>query len=100
LNGEINAPEIRLVGVDGEQLGIVSLTDALAKAEAADLDQVELGGFRFRNRVAQRNDAELLAVHAHQPNLGSVDFAVQSLLLLVKSYCGISITFKKKRPNY
>jgi len=42
LNGEINAPEIRLVGVDGEQLGIVSLTDALAKAEAAELDLVEI----------------------------------------------------------
>ena len=35
-------PEIRLVGVDGEQLGIVSLADALAKAEAAELDLVEI----------------------------------------------------------
>jgi translation initiation factor IF-3 len=42
LNGEINAPEIRLVGVEGEQLGIVSLTEALAKAEAAELDLVEI----------------------------------------------------------
>ncbi|HXR55838.1 MAG TPA: translation initiation factor IF-3 [Casimicrobiaceae bacterium] len=42
LNGEINAPEIRLVGVDGEQFGIVSLADALGKAEAAELDLVEI----------------------------------------------------------
>ncbi|HLX27126.1 MAG TPA: translation initiation factor IF-3 [Casimicrobiaceae bacterium] len=42
LNGEINAPEIRLVGVDGEQLGIVALQEALAKAEAAELDLVEI----------------------------------------------------------
>jgi translation initiation factor IF-3 len=42
LNGEINAPEIRLVGVEGEQLGIVSLSEAMAKAEAADLDLVEI----------------------------------------------------------
>ncbi|MDQ2916469.1 MAG: translation initiation factor IF-3 [Casimicrobiaceae bacterium] len=42
LNGEINAPEIRLVGVEGEQLGIVSLTEALAKAEVAELDLVEI----------------------------------------------------------
>jgi translation initiation factor IF-3 len=42
LNGEINAPEIRLVGVDGEQLGIVSLAEALGKAEAAELDLVEI----------------------------------------------------------
>jgi translation initiation factor IF-3 len=42
LNAEINAPEIRLVGVDGEQLGIVSLAEALGKAEAAELDLVEI----------------------------------------------------------
>jgi len=30
------------VGVDGEQLGIVSLSDAIAKAEAAELDLVEI----------------------------------------------------------
>jgi translation initiation factor IF-3 len=42
INGEINSPEIRLVGVEGEQLGIVSLAEALAKAEAAELDLVEI----------------------------------------------------------
>ncbi|MGE5739073.1 MAG: translation initiation factor IF-3 [Betaproteobacteria bacterium] len=42
LNGEINAPEIRLVGVDGEQLGVVPLAEAMAKAEAAELDLVEI----------------------------------------------------------
>jgi len=42
LNAEINAPEIRLVGVEGEQLGIVSLAEALGKAEAAELDLVEI----------------------------------------------------------
>ncbi len=33
---------IRLIGVDSEQLGIVSLREALAKAEEADLDLVEI----------------------------------------------------------
>lgn len=42
LNGEINAPEIRLVGAEGEQLGIVPLAEAMAKAEAAELDLVEI----------------------------------------------------------
>ena len=42
INGEINAPEIRLVGEEGEQLGIVSLAEAIAKAEAAELDLVEI----------------------------------------------------------
>ncbi|HSV20962.1 MAG TPA: translation initiation factor IF-3 [Casimicrobiaceae bacterium] len=42
LNGEINAPEVRLVGVDNEPLGIVPIAEALAKAEAAELDLVEI----------------------------------------------------------
>ena len=42
INGEINAPEIRLVGEEGEQLGIVTLAEAVAKAEAAELDLVEI----------------------------------------------------------
>jgi translation initiation factor IF-3 len=42
INAEITAPEIRLVGEDGEQLGIVSIVDARARAEAAELDLVEI----------------------------------------------------------
>jgi len=35
-------PEVRLVGQDGEQLGIVSLNKALEMAEAAEVDLVEI----------------------------------------------------------
>ncbi|KAI5916250.1 MAG: translation initiation factor IF-3 [Proteobacteria bacterium] len=42
VNGEINAPEIRLVGEEGEQLGIVSVHTALNMAEEAGLDLVEI----------------------------------------------------------
>jgi translation initiation factor IF-3 len=42
LNGEINAAEVRLVGTEGEQLGIVSLSAAIAMAEAAEVDLVEI----------------------------------------------------------
>ena len=42
INAEINSPEIRLVGVEGEQLGIVPLAEAVAKADAAELDLVEI----------------------------------------------------------
>jgi translation initiation factor IF-3 len=42
VNGEINAPEVLLVGVEGEQLGIVPIGEAMAKAEAAELDLVEI----------------------------------------------------------
>ncbi len=42
INGEIDAPQVRLIGEDGAQLGIVSLREALLKAEDADLDLVEI----------------------------------------------------------
>jgi translation initiation factor IF-3 len=42
INGDITAPQIRLVGVDGEAIGIVTLAEAFAKAEEADIDLVEI----------------------------------------------------------
>ncbi|AUH52137.1 translation initiation factor IF-3 [Chromobacterium sp. ATCC 53434] len=42
INGEITAREIRLVGKEGEQIGIVSLREAMALAEEGDVDLVEI----------------------------------------------------------
>ena len=42
LNDEITTSELRLIGADGEQVGIVSLTEALEAAETAGLDLVEI----------------------------------------------------------
>jgi translation initiation factor IF-3 len=42
INGDITASQIRLIGVDGEQLGIVSLSQALSMAEEAEIDLVEI----------------------------------------------------------
>ena len=42
LNEEITAPQVRLLGPEGEQLGVVSIRDALAQAEEAELDLVEI----------------------------------------------------------
>nr|WP_084611922.1 translation initiation factor IF-3 [Ferriphaselus amnicola] len=42
LNEQINAPRVRLVGVEGEQLGIVSSAEALRIADEAELDLVEI----------------------------------------------------------
>ncbi|MBS3917010.1 MAG: translation initiation factor IF-3 [Sulfuritalea sp.] len=42
LNEEINAPEIRLIGMEGEQVGIVSVQEALRMAEEAGVDLVEI----------------------------------------------------------
>ena len=42
INGEINAPQVRLVGEQGEQLGIVAVADALRMAEEQNVDLVEI----------------------------------------------------------
>ncbi|MGN6795571.1 MAG: translation initiation factor IF-3 [Streptosporangiaceae bacterium] len=42
INDRIRVPEVRLVGPSGEQVGIVSITDALRLAQEADLDLVEV----------------------------------------------------------
>ncbi len=42
INDEIRAREVRLVGDEGEQLGIVSLRDALAMAQERRVDLVEV----------------------------------------------------------
>lgn len=42
LNEDIRAREVRLIGVDGQQVGVVSKNEALRKAADADLDLVLL----------------------------------------------------------
>ncbi|MAD17577.1 translation initiation factor IF-3 [Paraglaciecola chathamensis] len=42
INEEITVNEVRLVGKDGEQIGVVSITEALETAEQSNLDLVEI----------------------------------------------------------
>lgn len=42
INHQINLPEVRLIGADGEQVGIVSTREALRAAEESGLDLVEI----------------------------------------------------------
>nr|WP_301669021.1 translation initiation factor IF-3 [Neisseria benedictiae] len=42
INGEITAKEVRLISESGEQLGVVSVREALAMAEGQDVDLVEI----------------------------------------------------------
>ncbi|MBD3670376.1 MAG: translation initiation factor IF-3 [Gammaproteobacteria bacterium] len=42
LNDEINVREVRLVGVDGEQIGVLPTAEALEKAAEAEMDLVEI----------------------------------------------------------
>lgn len=42
INGRIRAPEVRLIGADGEMIGVLSSREALAKAQEVGLDLVEI----------------------------------------------------------
>ncbi|MFA6278581.1 MAG: translation initiation factor IF-3 [Candidatus Paceibacterota bacterium] len=42
INNEIRAPELRVIGADGGNLGVLSLADALAAAKTAGLDIIEI----------------------------------------------------------
>jgi len=42
VNGKIRAREVRVIGVDGKQLGVLSLGDALTMARTAGVDLVEI----------------------------------------------------------
>jgi translation initiation factor IF-3 len=42
LNERIRVPQVRLIGADGEQVGVIPIDDALERARAADLDLVEV----------------------------------------------------------
>ena len=42
LNQDISAPEVRLIGAEGDQVGIVSIEDALEAADQVKLDLVEI----------------------------------------------------------
>ena len=42
INEEINANKVRLIGIKGEQIGILSLEEALDKAKESSLDLVQM----------------------------------------------------------
>lgn len=42
INQQIRAPKVRLIGVDGKQIGVIKLKEALAKSQKAGLDLVEI----------------------------------------------------------
>src|SRR5262249_50707083 len=41
-NSEINSPQVRVIGPNGDQLGIMSIQEALRSAETSALDLVEV----------------------------------------------------------
>ena len=96
INEEIRDKEVRLVSADGEQLGIMSSDEALAKAEEAGMDLVKIspnadppvcklmdyGKFKFeqtkREKEAKKNQriVEIKEVRM-SPSIDSNDFNVK-----------------------
>jgi len=78
INGEITAPQVRLVGEDAEQLGIVPVAEALRMAEERNVDLVEIapmaqppvcklmdyGKFRYREQK-KAHEAKLKQKQIH-----------------------------------
>src|SRR2546421_8030794 len=70
INDRIRVPEVRLVGPNGEQVGIVRIEDALRLAQESDLDLVEVapmarppvcklmdyGKFKYESAMKARED--------------------------------------------
>lgn len=96
LNREIRVPRVRLIDKDGEQIGIVSTSEALKKAEESELDLVEIspkahppvckiidyGKFRYQQTKKER-EAKKANVQGKlkevklKPNIDEHDFQVK-----------------------
>ncbi len=96
LNEEIREPQVRLIGDDGEQLGIMSSEEALKIAQERDLDLVmispvakppvckvmDYGKFRFeqakREKEARKNQHVIEVKEIRMsPSIGENDFLVK-----------------------
>ena len=42
INAQIRSPELRVIGAEGQNLGVITLTEALAAAKTAGLDLIEI----------------------------------------------------------
>jgi translation initiation factor IF-3 len=96
VNGKIRAREVRLIGSDGQQLGIVSLGDALTLARQQSVDLVEIAPNatppvcrlvdygKFRYEQAKREKESKKHQHANRvkeiqlsPTIDAHDFSVK-----------------------
>ena len=84
INENITAREVRLIGVDGEQIGIVSIDEALRVAEEAKLDLVEISlmripglpdhGLRQSISSKRRSIAAAAKKNQHQQQIKEIKF--------------------------
>jgi translation initiation factor IF-3 len=96
VNGKIRAREVRLIGVDGKQLGVLSLGDALTAARTNGVDLVEIAATatppvcrlvdfgKFRYEQAKKDKESKKHQHANKvkeiqlsPKIDPHDFGVK-----------------------
>lgn len=95
INNSIRAKEVRLIGLDGAQVGIVSIDEALSTAKASSTDLVEIspdaappvckimdyGKFLYDQKKQQSGQkkpkAQVLKEIKFRPNIGENDFNVK-----------------------
>ncbi|MBM4037430.1 MAG: translation initiation factor IF-3 [Planctomycetes bacterium] len=117
MNEQIRSPQIRLIGLEGEQLGIKSLGEALAIARDATVDLVEVapqavppvcklmdyGKFKYRQKKrAHQAKAHHHRVHTKEirlhPKTGDHDLEVKARharkLLLLGDKIQVNVFFK------
>ncbi|MBM3449432.1 MAG: translation initiation factor IF-3 [Armatimonadetes bacterium] len=102
INEKIRVREVRLIGPEGEQIGVVATAEALEKARAAALDLVEVasqanppvvkimdyGRFKYeqrkRDRAAQKKarSSEIKRIRL-TPKIGAHDFQTKSKMIYV-----------------
>ena len=104
INDRIRVPEVRLVGPNGETVGIVPTADALRLAQEADLDLVEIapmarppvcklmdyGKFKYENaqkaREARRNQTNVIIKEMKlRPKIDAHDYETKKGCLLYTS---------------
>ena len=64
INENITAREVRLIGADGQQIGVVSIDEALRAADEAKLDLVEISADAVPPVCRKRSMMRLLATPA------------------------------------
>lgn len=94
INKRINAKEVRLIDVEGEQLGVVSIDDALRTAEEKEVDLVEIasnatppvcklmdyGKFKYelkKQKSAKKQKDQTVKEIKFRPNIGDHDLEVK-----------------------
>src|SRR3974390_1290202 len=87
INERIRPPEVRLVGPKGEQIGIVSINEALRLAQEADLDLVEVAPTARPPVGKLRDDGKFKyesAVKAREPRKTQTQTIVKEIKLRPK----------------